>query len=237
MKRKIGISILAIIGCLLVAISFQNKYSTKKTFGPLNRSVNLQRSLQAENKTTETASTSSEAIQQKKSVNDSLINDSIYNWDQKNYEWVVSTAKPNSNKNITSINEIEANPSEPIKIDWFVLENIQYNLKFFNDLETDVFAPIFGEVLEALHEKEVIIKGFVIPIFEDEGPLALSANPYASCFFCGQASPASVLSMYMKKKGKKYKADDYKEFKGTLFLNYDDPNEFYYILKNAVQID
>ena len=40
----------------------------------------------------------------------------------------------------------------------------------------------------------------------------------------------------MKKNKKTYKIDDFKKFKGTLHLNYDDPNEFYYILKDAEEL-
>ena len=63
--------------------------------------------------------------------------------------------------------------------------------------------------------------------------MSLSYNPYASCFFCGKASPASVMSMYLKDEDVRYKMDDFKTFRGTLHLNYDDPNEFYYILRDA----
>ena len=98
-----------------------------------------------------------------------------------------------------------SNPSEPIKLEWYYLDDIQYKLRYFQDLDFEAYAPVFGETLKSLNGEQVIIEGFVIPLFEDKEPLALSANPYASCFFCGQASPASVMSMYMKNKGKNYK--------------------------------
>jgi len=41
----------------------------------------------------------------------------------------------------------------------------------------------------------------------------------------------------MKDGTKRYEIDDFKTFKGTLHLNYDDPNEFIYILKNAVEVN
>ena len=41
------------------------------------------------------------------------------------------------------------------------------------------------------------------------------------------------MTMYFKEKGSRYKMDDFKKFKGILHLNQDDPNEFYYILKDA----
>lgn len=123
--------------------------------------------------------------------------------------------------------------AEPIEIDWRVLLNIEYKLKYFKELDMKMYAPVFSEAVTALHGKEVIIEGFVIPFDEEAEVLSLSFNPYASCFFCGKASPASIISMYLKNKRKRYKMDDFKKFKGTLYLNHDDPNEFYYILREA----
>ncbi len=123
--------------------------------------------------------------------------------------------------------------SEPIEVNWRVLIDIEYKLKYFKELDMEMYSPVFSEAVQALHGKEVVIEGFVIPFDEAEELLSLSFNPYASCFFCGKASPASVISMYLKDKRKRYKMDDFRKFRGTLYLNQDDPNEFYYILRNA----
>lgn len=125
---------------------------------------------------------------------------------------------------------------EPLKIDWEVLTDINYKVRYFESLDMDINAPLFGKAQKALDGKEVIITGFVIPFDENMEYLSLSANPYASCFFCGNASQASIISMYMKDGTKRYQIDDFKTFKGTLHLNYDDPNEFIYILKNAEEV-
>lgn len=125
--------------------------------------------------------------------------------------------------------------SEPIKVDWRVLIDIDYKLKYFDELDMEMYSPVFTEAVEKLHGKEVIIQGYVIPFDEEEELLSLSFNPYASCFFCGKASPASVISMYLKDERKRYKMDDFKKFRGTLYLNHNDPNEFYYILRDAAE--
>lgn len=122
---------------------------------------------------------------------------------------------------------------KPIKIDWALLMEIEYNLKFNQASELKIYASIFTEALIAFDGKEVIIEGFVIPLDENGGMVALSANPYASCFFCGKASSASVMGLYLKKK-KLYKIDDFRKFRGMLKLNYNDPDEFYFILEDAV---
>ena len=113
--------------------------------------------------------------------------------------------------------------------------DINYELRYFKELDMEIYAPVFSEAVKALDGKEVILEGFVLVFDEEPDLLSLSANPYASCFFCGKASPASVISMYLKKKRKRYKMDDFKKFRGTLHLNHDDPNEFYYILRNATE--
>ncbi len=160
------------------------------------------------------------------------VNDTIYHWDEELLEFVIAKRagafRPQFVSNTLPYRSLE----EPIEVDWSVLMDIQYRLRYFSELDMEMQAPIFPSAVEQLHEKEVIIEGFVIP-FEEEGLLSLSYNPYASCFFCGKGSPASVISMYLKKKRKRYKIDDFKKFRGTLYLNHDDPNEFYYILRDA----
>ncbi|NRB51882.1 MAG: hypothetical protein HRU41_29690 [Saprospiraceae bacterium] len=123
--------------------------------------------------------------------------------------------------------------AEEIEVDWRVLINIEYKLRYFEELGMEMYSPVFTDAVKELHGKEVVIEGFVIPFDEAEELLSLSFNPYASCFFCGKASPASVISMYLKDNRKRYKIDDFLKFKGTLYLNQDDPNEFYYILRDA----
>jgi len=125
---------------------------------------------------------------------------------------------------------------EPIEIRWDDLESIEYKMRFFKPYDAEMSTPVFGEKQKALDGKKIIITGFVIPLEENTDLLSLSANPYASCFFCGNASPASVMSLYMKDPGKRYMIDDFKTFTGTLRLNYNNPDEFIYYLENAEEI-
>ena len=125
---------------------------------------------------------------------------------------------------------------QPLTVNWEDLIDINYEVKYFKEYEMDISTPVFGSSQKALDGKEILITGFVIPFDENTEYLSLSANPYASCFFCGNASPASVISMYMKNPGKRYMIDDFKTFKGTLHLNYDNPDEFIYILEDAEEV-
>ena len=167
-------------------------------------------------------------------MEDHIISDTIYRWDDQLFDWVAYTATE-ADYNQFSVDIFDDELSEPITVNWEVLMDVSYKLKYFKELGMEIYAPVFSRAAKALHEKEVIIEGFVIPMDEEGDKLSLSYNPYASCFFCGQASPASVISMYLKDTRHRYKTDDYRRFKGVLYLNEDDPNEFYYILRDATE--
>lgn len=130
------------------------------------------------------------------------------------------------------VSEIYSN--DVIKVSWTTLTNIKYEEKYFEATDMEMLAPIFTDELKALDGQSVEIEGYVIPLDEKGYEIALSANPYASCFFCGRADAASVMSIYLRDKKRKFKVDMYLHFIGTLKLNYDDPLEFYYILEDAI---
>jgi len=58
--------------------------------------------------------------------------------------------------------------------------------------------PFFSDSVRNLSGKWITITGFLVPIDHASGFFALSANPYASCFFCGNSGPESVIDMRMK---------------------------------------
>ena len=167
---------------------------------------------------------------------DYFISDTIYRWNDQLLDWVETNASPDYHVQFVSNKIFHHALSEPIAVDWKVLMDIEYKLRYFSEMDMEMYAPIFPKSVEDLHEREVVIEGFVIPLDAEEEIISLSFNPYSSCFFCGKAGPASIISMYLKKKRNRYKIDDFIKFKGTLHLNKDDPNEFYYILKNAQEV-
>ncbi|MEM7574030.1 MAG: hypothetical protein AAF433_14075 [Bacteroidota bacterium] len=174
-----------------------------------------------------------QSVTQETEPSNYLVNDFLYQWDEQFLDWVPVEGAIEYQAQLVSNDEPEYLGREPIKVEWESLMDINYQLRFFSELDMEIYAPVFPSSIQALDGKEVVIEGFVIPFDAEEELLSLSANPYASCFFCGQASPASVISMYLKNKRKRYKVDDFKKFRGTLHLNYDDPKEFYYILRDA----
>lgn len=175
--------------------------------------------------------------QEEEDLEDYDVDETLYEWDDVKTDWVAIEASEQSplvQQVAASLYNIQAD-GKPTVIDWRLLMEIKYKLRYFEALEMEMYAPVFTDALKALDGEEVIIKGYVIPIDIENDIMALSANPYASCFFCGKASPASVMNLHLKKK-KRYKTDAYKNFRGTLQLNYDDPNQFYYILQDAVPV-
>lgn len=120
-------------------------------------------------------------------------------------------------------------------IDWNTLADVKFKEKYHEKTKEWYLYPTFGAIVTALNAKPVRIKGYVIPLDVDNGVYALSAYPFAACFFCGGAGPESVVSLKFKGKHKNYKTDQVVTFAGTLKLNSADVNEFNYILENAVE--
>ncbi|MCO5234048.1 MAG: hypothetical protein M9888_09985 [Chitinophagales bacterium] len=127
--------------------------------------------------------------------------------------------------------------SAQTKLSWKILEGIGYQEKYVSKLEENFKFPLFTSFIKSLEGKTVEIQGYLIPFDPSGKEIALSANPYAACFFCGKAGPASVMILHMKTPNTKIKTDTYKTIRGILKLNYNDPEEFFYIIENATFID
>lgn len=158
----------------------------------------------------------------------------IYKWDKELFDWVeigeIEKLNHESNKELPKIDS-----TPPMTLDWEVLMNILYQSRYYPELDMSIFAPVFGQQQKQLNGRTIEIEGFIIPIDEEESLWALSAYPIASCFFCGQASPASVVSVYLNEEPSRgqYKTGDKVLLRGTLRLNHDDPAELYYLVKEA----
>lgn len=123
--------------------------------------------------------------------------------------------------------------SQHRKIDWDLLAKVEWSEKYSVEHDEMFYYPKFGKEVLAVNGQPVQIKGYVIPVDVETGYFVLSANPFASCFFCGQAGPESILELQLKEGGKKFKTDDVRIFKGVLRLNYEDLMHCNYILEEA----
>ncbi len=122
------------------------------------------------------------------------------------------------------------------RVSWKVLQDIQYNDKYVADIKGYMLFPKFTQELLGLNGRQVEVIGYVIPVDKTGYSLALSANPYASCYFCGGGGPASIMTVKLRQKNTRYETDDFKAFRGTLRLNASDIHEFYYVLEGAVEV-
>ncbi|WP_350286294.1 hypothetical protein [uncultured Croceitalea sp.] len=88
----------------------------------------------------------------------------------------------------------------------------------------------FSEKLAALEGKEVILTGYFLVLDGNQSLYMLSKNPMASCFFCGNGGPETVVGLQFHEKPS-FTMDDLLSVKGVLGLNRDNPNLYYYRLE------
>lgn len=124
----------------------------------------------------------------------------------------------------------------PTEVTWKQLLKIGFVPHYDKDLEMEVYAARYSKRMRKLAGQLVEVEGYVIPYEPGAATFALSANPFASCFFCGKASPASVMTVEATGDAD-YDTDDFRRFRGRLQLNADDAEEFYYVLEEAVEVD
>ena len=118
-------------------------------------------------------------------------------------------------------------------ITWEVLKNVEFDEVWSEEFQAYYMVPKFGKTITALDGKEIQIRGFIIPVDIVQDYYVLSANPYSSCFFCGQAGPESVMEIQMIKQYDGLRMDQVITFKGKLRLNVDDIYQLNYILEDA----
>ncbi|MEM6265494.1 MAG: DUF3299 domain-containing protein [Bacteroidota bacterium] len=117
---------------------------------------------------------------------------------------------------------------------WSQLAEVTYSHTYDSTTNTWQYAPHFPPTLQSLDGKKVSITGYLIPleIDGDGNTYALSALPYAGCYFCGGGGKESVLELRLKKYRQTFQLDEHRTFTGTLYLN-PDPWELTFYLERA----
>lgn len=85
--------------------------------------------------------------------------------------------------------------------------------------DVNVKPPKFSERLLALNGQEIKVRGYVIPVDVELGMYMVSANPFANCFFCGNAGPETVVELFPMTTFPRYRTDQIVTFKGILQIN------------------
>lgn len=122
-------------------------------------------------------------------------------------------------------------------ITWELLKDVEFDEIWSEEFQAYYMVPKFSKSVKEMDGKEVQIRGFIIPVDIVQDYYVLSANPYSSCFFCGQAGPESVMEIQMIKKYEGLRMDQVITFQGTLKLNTDDIYQLNYILEEAQIIE
>ncbi|WP_396184135.1 hypothetical protein [Flavobacterium sp.] len=122
----------------------------------------------------------------------------------------------------------------PDTLSWKLLGVIKFIKKPDKDYPDGVMFPIVNSTLKEKNKKKIVMSGFIIPI--DNVSYALSKNVFASCFFCGQAGPETIMGIKFKGATPKLKTDQYVTMEGTFRYNDNDVNDWIYHIENAVII-
>ena len=125
---------------------------------------------------------------------------------------------------------------DALLIDWKVLAKVEFKDKYYEEFEAWYLYPEFPESLKKLDQKQIIIKGYIIPLDVEAGIYALSAYPFSSCFFCGGAGPESVMSLKFAEDPPRFETDDVVQLTGILELNSSNVDDFNYILNEASEL-
>lgn len=125
-------------------------------------------------------------------------------------------------------------------------DNFQQNINYWKVLATvttkqqsdksgkyQVSVPIFSDDLQKLNNKEILLKGYIIPLQElrKQNYFVLSRYPYSLCYFCGGAGIESVIEVNSTKDIKF--TENAVTLKGIFKLNPTNPNQLLYILNDA----
>jgi len=124
----------------------------------------------------------------------------------------------------------------PLDVQWETLVNVDFKKKWNEEFKMNMEIPIFNNEIKKLAGRSISIAGFLIPVTTYGNEYVLSQNPYAGCYFCGNAGIESVMDLKFKNNAIRYKLDKYVVLQGTLQLNDKDATQFIYTLNNAVEV-
>lgn len=128
------------------------------------------------------------------------------------------------------------NIDEPYTLNWKLLSDIEYSEIKDSIYPEGIMYPKVNTKLKTLLGREVVLKGYVIPI--DEESYAISKNQMASCFFCGAAGPESISGINFKDGNtQRLKTDKFITVKGIFRYNETNPDDWIYNIDGVVVIE
>ena len=123
-------------------------------------------------------------------------------------------------------------------LSWTTLADVSWEEIMDEKTGITIIKGNFGEDLQAYDGKEVFVSGYIIPLDAMGFSYALSRTSYASCFFCGQAGPETVIDIKIKPRSIPPEKQNNTQltFKGILRLKETNELGLNYILENASEI-
>ena len=96
----------------------------------------------------------------------------------------------------------------------------------------------FRPLIEALNGKEIEVIGYIIPLSgkKAQSHLMFSMYPFASCFFCGNAGPETVMEVFMDGDKKIEFTDQAITLKGKFKFLPNRTDDVMFHLENAVLV-
>ncbi len=122
-------------------------------------------------------------------------------------------------------------------ITWEVLKDVEFVEVWSEEFQAIYNVPKFGKKIKSLDGKKIQIRGYIIPVDILADYYVLSANPYSSCFFCGQAGPESVMEIQFAHQESGLRMDKIITVQGKLRLNADDIVQLNYVLEDAKVVE
>ncbi|MBB3701220.1 DUF3299 domain-containing protein [Flammeovirga yaeyamensis] len=114
---------------------------------------------------------------------------------------------------------------------WKTLSHVEMKTYMDETLGFEVSEPIFGPEVEMLDGSFITISGYILPVDSEDGTSIISFMPFASCFFCGNAGPETVMELDIPKV--QSQVNKKVTVRGQLKLNRDDFYSLIYKLKNT----
>lgn len=122
--------------------------------------------------------------------------------------------------------------SAQMELTWADFADVDFNPVYNETYEVNFLMPTFGKRITSFRGQEVQITGYFLDISGSGEVFLISANPMATCFFCGAAGPETIIEVDFKEKPP-FKTDQIVSVTGVLELNANNVDRCNYILNEA----
>lgn len=116
---------------------------------------------------------------------------------------------------------------------WAIFEKIPFESRYVESEQASFYLPQLTPEVKRLEGKKVKVTGYYLPVDYSKEAIVVSRYPMATCFFCGEAGPESVMLVYPAGPLSGLRIDEKVTFEGILELNDSDIYQLSFILREA----